>query len=67
VPNAVQVARFGTGNSTATVVTITQTADEFVSTANKGFFQIQLDINGVIHQSKCLPYHNCRCCTGSDQ
>ena len=55
VPSAIQVARYGTGNSTATVVTITQTADSYVTSTNT-YFQIRMVWNGDEKRTTCLPY-----------
>jgi len=56
--DAVQVARYGTGNSTASVVRVTQTADEYVDPSTKGFFKLRMIIDGDERvTSQCIPYH----------
>lgn len=56
--NAVHVARYGTGNSTSTVIKVTQTADEFVSHASVGYFRLSIELNGNVLESNCLRYHS---------
>jgi len=36
----VKVSRIGSGNTTASGVTITQSSDQFVNVDNKGFFKL---------------------------
>lgn len=41
-PDSVVVSRHGTGNSTATVVTISSSADAYVNPANNGYFRLKM-------------------------
>ena len=57
-PEAVQVARFGTGNSTATVLSLTSTADGPVAVDNNGYYRIRMVFKGVEKESPvCLKHH----------
>jgi len=57
-PEAVQVSRTGTGNSTATVLSITSTADAAVPADVVGYYRLRLIMNGVEKQSStCLKHH----------
>jgi hypothetical protein len=59
VDDSILVGRYGTGNSTATVLTITQTADEYVNPLSKGFFKIRMSYGGMERTTdSCLPYHS---------
>ena len=60
--DAVQVARYGTGNSTSVVIQIVETADSFVYSGQGGYFKLKLTLNilGTIIEGitpYCLNYH----------
>lgn len=56
--NSVQVARYGTGNTTATVITVTSTADQYISSASKGFFRLRMAYNGTdALTTSCLSFN----------
>jgi len=54
---SVAVARYGTGNSTATVLTITQTATEEVPDDSRGYYKLKLALDGVEARTSCVKYH----------
>jgi hypothetical protein len=55
---AVQVVRSGTGNSTATKISLVSTANAFVpKNGDDQFFNLRMTVNGVTKTSRCIPYH----------
>jgi len=55
--NSVQVSRVGTGNSTATIISYTETSNAIVDGSSAGFYKLMLDVNGVQGVTTCLKYH----------
>jgi len=55
--NAAQVNRIGTGNSTSTIVSYTETADRIVDQNSAGFYKLKIEVGGVTGLTTCLKYH----------
>jgi len=57
VQDGVHVSRHGTGNSTSTVITLTETADDAVAVSSHGYYKLKVSFEGEEYVTSCINYH----------